>query len=459
MQRLGESLFVSNQPACAIASFELADSPRPLARQVDRCSSVCLRFVTRCWAVSVYRHLRSRPSLVEQYADDNFDEIMDDFANDFQFDPPAQFHDSGGMGDFGSVDEVKHLALEEGVHMMRPNIILREFYSSKYDYPSVALGARFEFLPVTPAARDAGNRKYLFNFMGSIKVGQEQDREHLRDIIESHNWTAPMHVRFFDELVRNPDTSTVSEYRETLLASSFTLAPVGTADDCFRFWEAIEAGSIPIFVRRMGNRQRQQQCPDAFEDVLVTNPPIVLLNDWDELPEFASLVTEAQIEDLRRRMVIWARDWWRNTAITVDTAIRKALAARQQELDMPNDQVNFRTSEASTALDALRRQQAVARAAAQEAQKAKRIQKQRDAEARRNKRAKQQKQHITMQALQAQQRQHIAEELEMSPGMSDKEIQAAVLGLDKIFQEVRFCRVAYELPNGPRILFIRFAYF
>jgi hypothetical protein len=39
-------------------------------------------------------------------------------------------------------------------------------------------------------------------------------------------------------------------YRETLLASSFTLAPVGTADDCFRFWEAIEAGSVPVFVRR-----------------------------------------------------------------------------------------------------------------------------------------------------------------------------------------------------------------
>lgn len=139
--------------------------------------------------------------------------------------------------------------------------------------------------------------------MGSIKGKQEHDREHLRDVLNAHNWTMPIRLRMFDDLVRNPDQTTADEYRATLLSSSFTLAPVGTADDCFRFWEAIEAGSIPIFVRRMGNVDKQHQCPDAFEDVLAADPPIVLLKDWDELPAFAESVTEAHIDDLRRRMV------------------------------------------------------------------------------------------------------------------------------------------------------------
>ena len=49
---------------------------------------------------------------------------------------------------------------------------------------------------------------------------------------------------------QEPDQYAVEEYRVTLIASSFTLSPVGISDDTFRFWEAIEAGSIPIFVRR-----------------------------------------------------------------------------------------------------------------------------------------------------------------------------------------------------------------
>ena len=52
--------------------------------------------------------------------------------------------------------------------------------------------------------------------------------------------------------VKKPSKLVRARYRSTLLNSSFTLSPVGTNDECFRFWEAIEAGSIPIFVPRQG---------------------------------------------------------------------------------------------------------------------------------------------------------------------------------------------------------------
>ena len=325
------------------------------------------------------------PSKAEQDKDDLFDELFDEAAVGFEL------HDSHGDGTESKTQQ-KLLALQEGVHLLRPSVILREFYSSKYDYPAVVLGARFEFVPVSEKERDAGNRHYLFNFMGSIKVGQERDREHLRDVLNSHNWTMPTHVRMFDQLVRNPDTSTVEEYRDTLLASSFTLAPVGTADDCFRFWEAIEAGSIPIFVRRMGNVYKHQRCPDAFEDVLAADPPIVLLNDWDELPDFAEHVTEEQIDDLRRRMVVWAKEWWTKTAAIVDDAIERALNKRQASLAMPDDQIQFRTREVSAALKILKQQQNNAREAQKEANEAAQKKKQAEAQARRKKKAEEKRQ-------------------------------------------------------------------
>ena len=329
--------------------------------------------------------LRESPSMKQVDDDPNFDDVMEDYAEDFEL--PEASNNMKKKNNLRHRSTLKRLALNEGINLLRPNIILREYYSSKYAYPAISLGARFEFERVPAHQRDAGNRQFMFNFMGSIKVGQERDREHLRDVVNSHNWTVPIHVKMFDDLVRNPDSSTVDEYRDTLLASSFTLAPVGTADDCFRFWEAIEAGSIPIFVRRMGNLIKHTKCPDAFEDVLAANPPIVLLDDWDELPEFAALITEEQIEDLRRRMVVWARAWWSTTAATVDEAIRRALEARSAAttttaltgdsgaLPGPTE-LEFRTKEASAALKAIKEQQRKNRAAEHAAVEAKSAKKQ-----------------------------------------------------------------------------------
>ena len=298
---------------------------------------------------------RAKLTAPEEDEDNDFDEVFDEEAARFRV-------EDRGDGDTG-ITQRQHQHLENGLQQLRPNTILREFYSSKYDYPSIALGARYEFLPVPESDRDAGNRKYLFNFMGSIKVGVELDREHLREVIRNHNWTMPTHFRMFSELVRNPNSSTVNEYRETLLASSFTLAPVGTADDCFRFWEAIEAGSVPIYVRRKSNLHKQVRCPDAFEDVLATNPPIVLLNDWDELPDFANRVTEAEIDDMRKKLVLWSWDWWSKQANAVDDAIDNALKARNDANLLPEKELKLRVSEVSAALSALKEQQAKASAA------------------------------------------------------------------------------------------------
>eukprot|EP00750_Incisomonas_marina_P030004 INCI7251.9.p1 GENE.INCI7251.9~~INCI7251.9.p1 ORF type:complete len:669 (-),score=137.11 INCI7251.9:213-2219(-) len=372
------------------------------------------------------------PSKAEQDKDDLFDELFDEAAVGFEL------HDSHGDGTESKTQQ-KLLALQEGVHLLRPSVILREFYSSKYDYPAVVLGARFEFVPVSEKERDAGNRHYLFNFMGSIKVGQERDREHLRDVLNSHNWTMPTHVRMFDQLVRNPDTSTVEEYRDTLLASSFTLAPVGTADDCFRFWEAIEAGSIPIFVRRMGNAYKHQRCPDAFEDVLAADPPIVLLNDWDELPDFAEHVTEEQIDDLRRRMVVWAKEWWTKTAAIVDDAIERALVSRNQALaELTDEQLEFRTKEVSSALHALKEQQSIARRSSKVSAMENKAVKQKEAQERRQKQKIAQEQQTGKHPLSddvgddigaTELDDQIVAEIRSSTTLNDEQIEAAISSL------------------------------
>ena len=165
--------------------------------------------------------------------------------------------------------------------------------------------------------------------MGSITAAKP-DRLLLNQSVTNHRWSVPYKWKTFTKLVTEVDNK--DEYREVLLNSSFTLCPVGTADDNFRFWEAIEAGSIPILVPRNKSLLLEQSvldlrgnrdCPDSFQDVLRTNPPIVQLKSWDELPEFIESMTEHKIEVLRRRLFIWNYAFWVNTTRTLDEAIRK----------------------------------------------------------------------------------------------------------------------------------------
>lgn len=150
--------------------------------------------------------------------------------------------------------------------------------------------------------------------------------------VEAYNWQVPFKWKIFSSLVS--EVKNAEEYRDTLLNSSFTLCPVGGADDNFRFWEAIEAGSVPIFVRRDPTlkpteivllHRGERHCPGSFQDIIDTNPPIVLLDDWTDLPVFFDSVTERQIHELQTRLYYWNIEFWRNTSHKLDNAIHKKM--------------------------------------------------------------------------------------------------------------------------------------
>lgn len=160
-----------------------------------------------------------------------------------------------------------------------------------------------------------------------------------------------------------PNETTLNEYRETLLQSSFTLAPVGYGDDTYRFWEAIEAGSIPIFVPRKIVPHRAVHCSDSFQEILETKPPIVLLDKWDDLPPFAETVTEKQIYEMQIKLKVWAKTFWTTTARSIDKAIHQAMLIREAALAaaLP-ESLKEHTEEVSVAVNMLRDKQMIMKA-------------------------------------------------------------------------------------------------
>ena len=62
------------------------------------------------------------------------------------------------------------------------------------------------------------------------------------------------------------------EYLEDLAQSKFVLSPAGTGLDCYRVWEAILVGCIPII-------------KSSSLDSLYVDLPVLIIDDWNQINE------------------------------------------------------------------------------------------------------------------------------------------------------------------------------
>ena len=155
---------------------------------------------------------------------------------------------------------------------------------------------------------------YLFNFQGNVP-GRLRGTAMLLDTVGSQGWDDSKELVMWHPVVATSE----SEYRDVLLQSSFTLCPLGPAQDSYRFWEAIEAGSIPV-VLRQDRRSRQATCPAPFADVLATAPPIVLMDSWDDLPIYMEAMTKQEIGQRRKALTQWNQRFWKELVESLDSA-------------------------------------------------------------------------------------------------------------------------------------------
>lgn len=65
---------------------------------------------------------------------------------------------------------------------------------------------------------------------------------------------------------------TTRRYLEEMATCKFTISPVGHGHDCYRVWEALYLGVIPIVVR--------SPLYEQFSDL-----PILMVDSWDQVTE------------------------------------------------------------------------------------------------------------------------------------------------------------------------------
>jgi hypothetical protein len=119
-------------------------------------------------------------------------------------------------------------------------------------------------------------RKYNWNFAG----GMRKNREEILDLFiqEISNNKVVIEIgNSFNEVKSGLSTK---NYRELMMNSKFTLSPTGNVSvDCFRLYEALECGSIPITIART---KIQELYPSYWHIMFEEEPPFIIGETWDD---------------------------------------------------------------------------------------------------------------------------------------------------------------------------------
>lgn len=217
-------------------------------------------------------------------------------------------------------------------------------YNSNYSlgkYQSAwFLGARHDFDFVHRNEIILEKRKFLFNFVSSLSTNPIRRKWLIwakstvgcKFIYSVRKWTSarkypavPMtHIDRSSyscsyDLLTHSRTLDVNQWREVLLNSDFTLSPPGHNPECYRIFEAAEAGSIPVFVR---SAMETSACPRSLD--YMVNMPKIVLDDIRELRKLTSYSAN-QIKQMRLDLRDWYDSFMKNVSINVDNAVERIL--------------------------------------------------------------------------------------------------------------------------------------
>lgn len=137
----------------------------------------------------------------------------------------------------------------------------------------------------------------------------------------SHNWT---HL-----VSEDPEKTSTREYARILMRSIFTLSPEGHNPECYRTFEAIEAGSIPILV--LDEQYRSHPCKDSLRKL--RGSPVVFLDSWSHLTERldALLADPAALDRRQRDLGYWYYAFMRERMSALEKRVISPFVARPRE--------------------------------------------------------------------------------------------------------------------------------
>ncbi|XP_066997102.2 ribitol-5-phosphate xylosyltransferase 1 isoform X2 [Anabrus simplex] len=167
-------------------------------------------------------------------------------------------------------------------------------------------------------------RSYLCNFLGTIYVNSS--RLTLLDIVKASAYHDKCIINGRKVWPPAETTESLNTYMKSLLNSDLTLSPVGKNSECYRIYEAMSLGSVPVVedVITPGNCDASSTSPLRL--LKYYNAPLIYVKDWHDLPQI--LLREARLtreEKVKRRIAVieWYSKFKRDLRSTFLNVIQK----------------------------------------------------------------------------------------------------------------------------------------
>ena len=155
-------------------------------------------------------------------------------------------------------------------------------------------------------------RKYTCNFLGTTY--ENSSRSELLDILNSQEFLRDScWIRTRSEWLPSETEHSSELYQNALRDSDLTLCPVGKNTECYRIYEAISYGSVPIVedVLTTGNCGQSGAGDFAMVPLRILkrmNAPVIYVKSWKELPRIIANENNFSFEykvKRRKELVQW----------------------------------------------------------------------------------------------------------------------------------------------------------
>jgi hypothetical protein len=200
--------------------------------------------------------------------------------------------------------------------------VFRNYWSSIFHPARVlTLPLGYTRLPLsTVELLTAEKRKYTWSFLGGASKASRPD------MLRALRSITPQFVYVTDDSCHPRSKLSRAEYQELLLQSVFVPCPMGNVNlECWRIYEALECGALPILERRA--------TLDYFGDML-GRQPLPSFRRWEDARIFIEQIAcdPLRLEDLRTRCLAW----WNQCKAVQYERIRKFIADSPEHASVPS---------------------------------------------------------------------------------------------------------------------------
>lgn len=221
---------------------------------------------------------------------------------------------------------------------------IRQYYSSNIDMSNkgyIPLGPRYDaytsFQKIQSSPNyvviPASKRRFVFNAIFTKRTNKKRgslvqllSQQH--DIISGYETYIQISEKWNKDVnsPRTPQLDTDS-YMKILGDSIFTLSPAGHNPECFRLYEAVEAGSIPVLMK--WDMNLREPCKGSL--VHWKDAPVLILNSWNELYSTVNKLLEEpkKLNEMQIKLRLWYDDYWQRTVRDLEDFIVDRYAQRE----------------------------------------------------------------------------------------------------------------------------------